>query len=1352
MITFFAVFVLIVSISSVTIKYEFTSCETFDQILIDNTNIVSDTSIRTVTGSIEASSSVMVTIVARNSNGAACFSGYMEEENCGLAVCNKMTFIRASYECVFADSGKKVVKLNDVDDSLKLSDNSNPATFYAIYPYIIYIERTQNFLNNGYTFSLSNIYFNISGSVTLNNAETGTLTIDNQLVSSGSSFPIDSDLNYKNPDLVRNFLVFTLSDKSFPNNNQTLLILPVYQGYICYFQTNEPMGIMCPMCKPQHYRIDGDTNLVCYNETTKPTNYYLDSSNSNEKKWKYKKCHTNCTTCETTSDNCLSCSTDYSFLENSHTCLTCTDPDYFIPPGQNYCVICDESCNTCEHLDSCLTCKDGYFFVEDQSTSLCMLYSSITNIENYCKKDTQTYLLLANRYYYEDNNERICIDNCSDNTMYILEGTMQCVLCNGDHQVIIGDTCYECSTNCKTCENSIDQCTSCYSSYALFEDQPNTCILENSKNLDDYCYSSSLDSYLKLPHPYIDKSGKKQCVDSCAGEGKIQMSDTKECIDSCNQNGYYQVQNDCYTCDKSCSTCSNEATNCGACNTGYYFVSDQNNKCILESNISDDDYCFDQSSNLYRRLPYYYYLDNGKKICTATCGASLKYQIDGTYKCVDSCPEQTFNSNYICYSCYSTCKTCSHQGDSLNHLCSSCLDNYQENPFINTNCYQPCTNGVKFYVDTNYDYHCLSSGQNCPSTYPYLVKDTNQCVQSCEDRYCKECTQTTLYELKNICYSQCPSNYSPSTRKTCELKGVSSPVEEGDNLNYNSTLNSSTFIENIKETVSISIDNANDGKTTIIKHEEYIYSFYSSSETTSLTTDSPKINLGKCEDLLRDAYVIGDDEEIYIAVIDYTNTSKIVNRNQYKVYDNKGNELDLSVCDNTTVTVTSKLNPEYEGIDIEYMKELQEQGINIFDPEDPIYTDRCLPLSQDGKDVPLNERQSMGYNNLSLCEDGCTVSEINYTTYEVTCECSPQTDDFNSILEENEVINQIKDLLNNYNFYMFGCYHNFERENSLKTNYGNWIFISCIGSYFMLILVFYIFQLPRLYSSMNIFVAAPSIKNSHIDTGYTKAKDKMFYKTTNTGMLNSASDELDDSHNKDTSEDSNQMSGEELNSLDYEEALDSDKRSFCSMLIDIVIENQIFMSTIASKSIFNPISIRLLMLIFTISAFFFFNGIFFTEEYVSNRYTSNKKLDLLYIFTNEIKKSIYSSILGLALSKIIMLVTSVNGHFMKILRDKEDRNKSITLCKLIKSYKKKLLILLIIIVLLDIVFWYFISIFCTIFNNNQRTWIESSFISIGIYFILTLFFCFLGTILRYLGLRNESSTVFKASSIILEIL
>ena len=38
MITFFAVFGLIVSISSVTIKYEFTSCKSFDQIIIDNKN------------------------------------------------------------------------------------------------------------------------------------------------------------------------------------------------------------------------------------------------------------------------------------------------------------------------------------------------------------------------------------------------------------------------------------------------------------------------------------------------------------------------------------------------------------------------------------------------------------------------------------------------------------------------------------------------------------------------------------------------------------------------------------------------------------------------------------------------------------------------------------------------------------------------------------------------------------------------------------------------------------------------------------------------------------------------------------------------------------------------------------------------------------------------------------------------------------------------------------------------------------------------------------------------------------------------------------------------------------------
>ena len=78
-----------------------------------------------------------------------------------------------------------------------------------------------------------------------------------------------------------------------------------------------------------------------------------------------------------------------------------------------------------------------------------------------------------------------------------------------------------------------------------------------------------------------------------------------------------------------------------------------------------------------------------------------------------------------------------------------------------------------------------------------------------------------------------------------------------------------------------------------------------------------------------------------------------------------------------------------------------------------------------------------------------------------------------------------------------------------------------------------------------------------------------------------------------------------------------------------------------------------------------------------------------YIIENEIAKSIYASLLGLALSKVIMLVTSVNGQFLKILRDKEEKNKSKTIFSLIKSYKVKLLVLVIIIVALDLIFWYF---------------------------------------------------------------
>ena len=63
---------------------------------------------------------------------------------------------------------------------------------------------------------------------------------------------------------------------------------------------------------------------------------------------------------------------------------------------------------------------------------------------------------------------------------------------------------------------------------------------------------------------------------------------------------------------------------------------------------------------------------------------------------------------------------------------------------------------------------------------------------------------------------------------------------------------------------------------------------------------------------------------------------------------------------------------------------------------------------------------------------------------------------------------------------------------------------------------------------------------------------------------------------------------EELNELNYEEAIVEDKRSFPKFYHSLVLDKQIILSTIVNKSPIYPLSLRLIMLLFTLMTFFFF--------------------------------------------------------------------------------------------------------------------------------------------------------------------
>ena len=146
---------------------------------------------------------------------------------------------------------------------------------------------------------------------------------------------------------------------------------------------------------------------------------------------------------------------------------------------------------------------------------------------------------------------------------------------------------------------------------------------------------------------------------------------------------------------------------------------------------------------------------------------------------------------------------------------------------------------------------------------------------------------------------------------------------------------------------------------------------------------------------------------------------------------------------------------------------------------------------------------------------------------------------------------------------------------------------------------------------------------------------------------------------------------EELNEMEFKDAITNDHRSFCQYFLNILSEKQIIFSTILNKSIFYPLSLRLVLLFFTMSSFFF-NALFFTEAFISYRYTSNEQLNIWYILKNELSKSVYASLIGMLFGKIVALVTSSTADYIKIKRIQQKTNCLLELSHLLKDMKKKI--------------------------------------------------------------------------------
>ena len=211
------------------------------------------------------------------------------------------------------------------------------------------------------------------------------------------------------------------------------------------------------------------------------------------------------------------------------------------------------------------------------------------------------------------------------------------------------------------------------------------------------------------------------------------------------------------------------------------------------------------------------------------------------------------------------------------------------------------------------------------------------------------------------------------------------------------------------------------------------------------------------------------------------------------------------------------------------------------------------------------------------------------------------------------------------------------------------------------------------------------------------------------------------------------LNDQEMNTLEYEKAVEFDKRNFFQYYISLLKKKQLILFTFLPANDYNIMSLKISLFIVSFSLYFTINAFFFSDNTMHKIYKEYGVYNILY----RIPQILYSSIIPTIINMILKTLSLTEKDLLKI-KKVEDYNNIIEESKKVeRCVVIKFIIFFIISLLFMLFFWYFISCFCSVYNNTQIILIKDTLISFGISMIYPFGINLLPGIFRIPALRAE---------------
>ena len=222
----------------------------------------------------------------------------------------------------------------------------------------------------------------------------------------------------------------------------------------------------------------------------------------------------------------------------------------------------------------------------------------------------------------------------------------------------------------------------------------------------------------------------------------------------------------------------------------------------------------------------------------------------------------------------------------------------------------------------------------------------------------------------------------------------------------------------------------------------------------------------------------------------------------------------------------------------------------------------------------------------------------------------------------------------------------------------------------------------------------------------------------------------------------------EFNNLEYEQACEYDKRSFCRTYYSVLKREELVFFTFLSCNDYNLLYVKIARFLvlactnMTMTALFFVHKTMYKKQDIEENWSFVQKLpQLLFVL-------IANHIIEVYLCYLSM--TDSAYYEIKELSKKPDNSKKII--NIIDCMKTKLIIFFISTFILFLAYWYFISAFCAVYKNTQYIFVRDSSISFATSLLDPFVTYGLTMILRKISLsiccRKKAGCLYKLSDII----